>query len=100
MAPPGVEIVTGDASDIDLYEAPVPAELVLVCGVFGNISDADIRHTIGTLPSLCAPDATVIWTRHRRPPDLTTEVREWFVDARASTRSRSKPPTTSSSASA
>jgi hypothetical protein len=30
---------------------------------------------------LCAPGATVIWTRHRRPPDLTPTVRRWFTDA-------------------
>ena len=59
----------------------MPAELVLACGVFGNISDDDIARTIETLPSLCAPGATVIWTRHRRPPDRTAEVRQWFVDA-------------------
>jgi hypothetical protein len=33
------------------------------------------------LPSLCAPGATVVWTRHRRPPDRTTEIRAWFADA-------------------
>jgi len=33
------------------------------------------------LPSLCAPVATVIWTRHRRPPDRTDDIRNWFGDA-------------------
>ncbi len=32
-------------------------------------------------PTLCAPGATVIWTRHRRPPDLTIDVRRWFAEA-------------------
>ena len=73
--------VCGDASDTTAYAGAVPAEVVLAYGVFGNISDADIERTIDTLPSLCAPGATVIWTRHRRPPDLTPEIREWFVDA-------------------
>ena len=41
-----------------------PADLLLVCGVFGNISDGDIEHTIGVLPTLCSPGAWVIWTRH------------------------------------
>ena len=80
-APPEVEVVAGDASQTDTYTGAVPADLVLVCGVFGNISDADIVGTIRALPSLCAPNATVIWTRHRRLPDLTTDVRKWFVDA-------------------
>jgi hypothetical protein len=30
---------------------------------------------------LCAPGATVIWTRGRRPPDLTPTVRRWFAEA-------------------
>jgi hypothetical protein len=25
------------------------------------------------------PGATVIWTRHRRPPDLTRSIRSWFA---------------------
>jgi hypothetical protein len=29
---------------------------------------------------LCESGATVIWTRHRRPPDLTPQVRQWFLD--------------------
>lgn len=79
-APPGVEVVSGDASNTSAYAGAIPAELVLVCGVFGNISDPDIQRTIRLLPSLCAPGATVIWTRHRRPPDITIEVRKWFLD--------------------
>jgi S-DNA-T family DNA segregation ATPase FtsK/SpoIIIE len=53
----------------------VPADLVLACGVFGNVTDADIVRTIDALPSLCARGATVIWTRHRRPPDATVAIR-------------------------
>jgi hypothetical protein len=49
--------------------------------VFGNISDADIEHTVNRLLSLCAPRATVVWTRHRRPPDVTPAIREWFANA-------------------
>jgi len=80
-APAGVEVVCGDASDTSSYTGAVPAELVLANGVFGNISADDIVRTIGILRSLCAPGATVIWTRHRRPPDLIPDIRKWFVDA-------------------
>lgn len=80
-APPGVEVVCGDASTMDAYRGAVPADLVLVCGVFGNISDEDIRQTVNVLPTLCAPGATVFWTRHRRPPDLTVDIRQWFTEA-------------------
>ena len=77
----GVEVVTGDASITDAYAGAVPADLILLCGVFGNISQADIANTIRHLPRLCAPAATVIWTRHRHPPDLTPYIRETFERA-------------------
>jgi len=76
-----LSIVAGDAALTDAYAGAVPADLVLVCGVFGNISDDDIRQTVDALPQLCAPGATVIWTRHRLAPDLTPTIREWFAPA-------------------
>lgn len=75
----GLEIRCADAGELASYEGAVPADLVLMAGVFGNISEADIRHTVETLPTLCRPGATVIWTRTRRPPDLTGAIREWFA---------------------
>lgn len=67
-----------DAGDLRSYRGAVPADLVLMTGVFGNISDADVRRTIAALPQLCAGDATVIWTRARREPDLTPRIRSWL----------------------
>ncbi|MFD9948425.1 SAM-dependent methyltransferase [Nonomuraea sp. NPDC059023] len=79
-APEGVEVVAADAALTDAYAGAVPADLVLVCGVFGNITDADVRRTIGYLPMLCSPGATVIWTRHCREPDLGPRVCSWFAE--------------------
>jgi hypothetical protein len=76
-----VEVVQGDASLVGSYADALPADLVLVCGVFGNISDGDIRAVVETMPSFCAAGGSVIWTRHRRPPDLTPSVRGWFAEA-------------------
>ena len=76
-----VRAVCGDASTTDAYAGAVPAEVVLACGIFGNVSDDDVRRTVDSLPMLCAPGATVIWTRHRKPPDLTVTIREWFRGA-------------------
>jgi ubiquinone/menaquinone biosynthesis C-methylase UbiE len=74
-----VEIVQGDAAQLVAYEGAVPADIVLACGIFGNIRDRDIFHTIDTLPHLCQHAATVLWTRHRRPPDMTPAIRAYFV---------------------
>ena len=76
-----VRAVVGDAALTDAYADEVPADVVLVCGVFGNIADGDIERTIGALPQLCREGAEVIWTRHRRHPDLTPSVRRWFGEA-------------------
>jgi hypothetical protein len=77
----GLQVIQGDASTTSAYEGAVPADVVLVCGVFGNISESDIEATVFELPRLTAPGATVVWTRHRRPPDLTPTIRRWFVEA-------------------
>ena len=76
-----VEVIEGDAAQLAAYEGAVPADLVLVCGVFGNVSNDDVRRTVEALPMLCAAGATVVWTRHRNPPDLTPEIRAWFEAA-------------------
>lgn len=80
-AGPDVEVVVADAGLTDAYAGAVPADLVMMCGVFGNVTDEDVRRTVTSLPMLCAPGATVIWTRHRMPPDLTPAIRGWFADA-------------------
>ena len=74
-------IVEADASSSRWYAADVPADVVLVCGVFGNISAADITATVRALPSFCLPGAHVLWTRHRRPPDATPGIRAEFAAA-------------------
>jgi hypothetical protein len=80
-SPEHVRAVVGDAALTDAYTDVVPADVVLVCGVFGNIPDEDVERTIGALPQLCREGGAVIWTRHRGHPDLTPTVRSWFADA-------------------
>lgn len=75
-----VEVVTGDAALIDQYGGMAPADVVLVCGVFGNISDQDIEATIDSCPQLCETGATLIWTRHREDPDLVPQICAWFEE--------------------
>jgi hypothetical protein len=77
----GVEVIEADAGRADSYAGAVPAQIVVACGIFGNITDADIAATVAALPQLCAPGAGVIWTRHTRAPDVTPAVRGWFTAA-------------------
>jgi hypothetical protein len=76
----GVEIRTGDAALTDVYSDAIPADLVLACGIFGNIADEDVARTVACLPQLCDTGGTVVWTRHRRPPDLTVDIRRWLSE--------------------
>jgi hypothetical protein len=81
-SPSQVEVVVADAARLAAYEGAAPADIVLACGVFGNIRDRDVFHTIDLLPQLCRPAATVIWTRNRVAPDLTPAIRAYFLDHR------------------
>ena len=74
----GVRGLTADASDMVNYASMVPADLVLMCGVFGNIPDKDIRQTITLSRQLCNQGGRLIWTRHRRNPDMVPQICEWF----------------------
>ena len=77
----GVNVRCADASMTDSYVGAAPADIVLACGIFGNISDEDIQRTIDQVPMLCAPGATVLWTRYGRPgDDLAPDICGWFVD--------------------
>lgn len=76
-----VEVVLGDASITTAYDGIVPCDLVLACGVFGHAADGDIESMIRHLPTLCAPGATVVWTRGRRAFDIRPTIRKWFLEA-------------------
>jgi hypothetical protein len=76
---PNIRVINGDAALTIHYGDSVPAELVLVCGVFGNIGDPEIAGTIAALPQFAAPGGTVIWTRHREEPDLVPTINAWFA---------------------
>lgn len=78
---PNVRVVQADAGDPAAYVGSVPADLMLMAGGFGNVSDADVYRTIEALPQLCAAGATLMWTRSRRSPDLTPTLRCWLKEA-------------------
>ncbi len=76
-----LEVRQADASLTASFADALPADVLLLCGIFGNVGDDDIRHTVHAAPALCSAGATVIWTRHRRAPDLTPLVRAWFAES-------------------
>lgn len=73
-----VEVVTADASLTDGYRGMAPADLVLICGLFGNITDEDIERTVDACTQFCKPGGTVVWTRGREVPDRFPRICDWF----------------------
>lgn len=78
----GVEVLQDDAACIETWLGAVPADIVMACGIFGNVALEDVFHTIDCLPQLCNANAIVLWTRSRRAPDVTTVIRQYFISRR------------------
>jgi hypothetical protein len=76
----GVEVVVGDAASTDHYQDLAPAGLVVLCGVLGNLTDEDVERTAGFCALLCGPGGTLVWTRHRKAPDLVPRVCGWLEE--------------------
>jgi hypothetical protein len=74
-----VEVREADAAAVASFADALPADVLLLCGIFGNVSDEDIKFTVEAASAMCRPGGTVIWTRHRRAPDLTPQIRAWFA---------------------
>jgi hypothetical protein len=76
-----VEVRQADAAVVAGFADALPADVLLLCGVFGNVSAEDVRFTVEAAAAMCRPGATVVWTRHRLAPDLTPQIRAWFAAA-------------------
>jgi methyltransferase family protein len=84
-----VEVRTADAGTTTSYDGAGVADVLMACGVFGNITDDDLARSVATFPSFLASGGHVVWTRGRfltqdptsydgDPSDL---VRRIFADA-------------------
>jgi SAM-dependent methyltransferase len=76
-----VEVRIADAGNTSSYLGAAPADVVLMVGIFGNISNVDLEQTIKASPQLCRPGATLLWSRGRDRDDLNDAVRAWFCEA-------------------
>jgi hypothetical protein len=77
-----ITVRTADAGTTDAYADAVPADLVLLVGILGNITDEDLWQLIDASPQLCAPGARLIWSRGRDEEDLNDQVRARFAATR------------------
>lgn len=76
-----VRCVVGDAGRSTWYEAVRPLDLLVACGVLGNISSQDQHTTLRAFGTAVRPGGHLIWTRHRRAPDQTPQVRRWLRES-------------------
>ena len=76
-----VTVRTADAGRAESLAGAVPADILLACGIFGNVRDREVRSFVAHLPELSAAGATTIWTRGTFEPDLTPAIRDWFREA-------------------
>jgi hypothetical protein len=55
-----VTVLTADAGETDHFTFALPVDLLLLCGIFGNVSEADIAFTVAASPAMLRPGGTVI----------------------------------------
>jgi hypothetical protein len=77
-----VDVRAGDAALAASFADVLPVDLLLLCGIFGNVPESDIRRTVAAVPSLLRPGGLVIWTRGLGDgPDIRPSVRRWFTES-------------------
>lgn len=73
-----VEVRCADAGDPDSFSDGLPVDVLMLCGIFGNIEHDLVKDVIDVVPGLLAADGYVVWTRGGSDPDRRPEVRSWF----------------------
>jgi hypothetical protein len=76
-----VTVLVADAGETERIKSAVPVDLLLLCGIFGNIPVGEIARTVAASPAMLRPGGTVIWTRGSTEPDLRPTIRRWFVES-------------------
>jgi hypothetical protein len=76
-------VMVGDAGLTDTWREVPPVDLLMLCGIFGNVSQDDIHAAVDATPALLTPGGAVIWTRGHRgdAADLRPRIRQWFAEA-------------------
>lgn len=58
-----LQFLHADATVAANYAGIVPADLVIISGVLGHVSEASLFHFLESLPMLCKTGGSVIWNR-------------------------------------
>ncbi|MCP6762117.1 MAG: class I SAM-dependent methyltransferase family protein [Fischerella sp. CENA71] len=78
-----IEYINGDATISSNYVGAVPADIVIVCGVFGNLAnEVELNRLLGNLSFLSKQGAFVIWTRgHSNGIPYSETVRKYLRES-------------------
>ena len=68
-----LDVRTADAGAAANFRDRMMGDVLMLCGIFGNISDADVERCVDASRGLVRPGGTVIWTRGNRVPEDPTE---------------------------
>ncbi len=79
-ASPWVEVRCGDAADVATFIDVLPVEVLMMCGIFGNVDPRAVGGIIDRAAGLLRPGGTLIWTRGGGKPDRRPEVRSAFIE--------------------
>jgi hypothetical protein len=75
-----IDFINGDATAAVNYVGAVPADIVIVCGIFGNLADEnELNRLLGNLSFLSKKGAFILWTRgHSNGINYSETVRKYF----------------------
>lgn len=76
-----VEVRCADAGNPASFADVLPVDVLLLCGIFGNIDHQGVNDVIDAVPQMLVEGGFVIWTRGGSYPDRRPEVRSWFRTA-------------------
>lgn len=52
-----------DAGDVRSFGDVLPVDVLMLCGIFGNIERSTVRHVVRQVPAMVASGGFVFWTR-------------------------------------
>ena len=68
-----VRVRCKDAGDLASFADVLPVDVLMLCGIFGNIEHSSVKDVVDAIPWLVTPGGFVIWTRGRSEPDRRPE---------------------------
>lgn len=77
-----IDVRAADAGSFMSIRDRLRGDVLMLCGIFGNISDADVEHCVDAARGLVGHGGTVIWTRGSRvgpedPSEQSGDPAEW-----------------------